>query len=205
MGSILKKIIRFLAWRYDRAEWLYRRFCIPDGYEWAAYLKHRGVFYSIGENVYIMPEANITKVSNPSYIRIGSNVRIGEACFICQDGSVHMINRARGIKVDRAGFIDIRDNVFVGQGATILPNVTVGPDAVIAAGAVVTRDVPPNTVVGGSPAKPINTFDAYVQRLQDDMKELPWAKLIEAREGEFDPELEPEMERLRLQYFFGHD
>ena len=46
-----------------------------------------------------------------------------------------------------------------GAGATILPGVTVGENAVVAAGAVVTKDVPPNTIVGGNPAKFIKNIE----------------------------------------------
>lgn len=49
--------------------------------------------------------------------------------------------------------VHICRNVWVGAGATILPGVTVGENAVVAAGAVVTKNVEPNTVVGGNPAK----------------------------------------------------
>lgn len=49
--------------------------------------------------------------------------------------------------------ISIEDGVWVGANATILPGVTVGQGSVVAAGAVVTRDVPPNVVVGGVPAR----------------------------------------------------
>lgn len=47
----------------------------------------------------------------------------------------------------------IRKNAWIGAGATILPGVTIGENAVVAAGAVVNKDVPNNTVVGGIPAK----------------------------------------------------
>lgn len=53
--------------------------------------------------------------------------------------------------------IMIGRNVWVGSNATILPGVTIGEWAVVAAGAVVTKDVPPYTVVGGTPAKFIKT------------------------------------------------
>jgi acetyltransferase-like isoleucine patch superfamily enzyme len=54
--------------------------------------------------------------------------------------------------------IVIGGNVWIGANATVLPGVTVGDNAVIAAGAVVTKDVPPNTVVGGVPAKIIKNI-----------------------------------------------
>ena len=47
----------------------------------------------------------------------------------------------------------LKRNCWIGAGATILPGVTVGENAIVGAGAVVTKDVEPNTVVGGIPAK----------------------------------------------------
>ena len=47
----------------------------------------------------------------------------------------------------------IRDSVWIGSNATVLPGVTIGDGAIVAAGAVVTRDVPENTIVGGVPAR----------------------------------------------------
>ena len=55
--------------------------------------------------------------------------------------------------------IRVGNDVWIGANATVLPGVTVGDGAVIAAGAVVTRDVPPMTVVGGVPAKIIKHID----------------------------------------------
>jgi acetyltransferase-like isoleucine patch superfamily enzyme len=54
--------------------------------------------------------------------------------------------------------IIIKQNAWVGAGATILPGVTIGENAVVAAGAVVSKDVPANTVVGGIPARVIKSF-----------------------------------------------
>ncbi|MBQ9457206.1 MAG: sugar O-acetyltransferase [Bacilli bacterium] len=51
--------------------------------------------------------------------------------------------------------VTICKNAWIGMGAILCPGVTVGENAVVAAGAVVTKDVPPNTVVGGNPAKVI--------------------------------------------------
>ena len=62
-----------------------------------------------------------------------------------------------------AALIHIGKNVWIGAGAIVLPGVTVGDNAVIAAGAVVARDVPENTVVAGTPAKVIRTINQNEQ------------------------------------------
>jgi acetyltransferase-like isoleucine patch superfamily enzyme len=53
----------------------------------------------------------------------------------------------------------IKYNAWIGAAATILPDVTIGENSVVAAGAVVTADVPPNVIVGGVPAKYIRNID----------------------------------------------
>jgi maltose O-acetyltransferase len=56
---------------------------------------------------------------------------------------------------DRGGAVTIGDRAWIGFRALVLPGVTIGEGAVIAAGAVVTKDVPPYTIVGGNPAREI--------------------------------------------------
>ena len=55
--------------------------------------------------------------------------------------------------------VRIQKNAWIGAGATILPGVTIGENAIVGAGSVVTRDVLPNTVVAGNPARVIQTLD----------------------------------------------
>ena len=57
--------------------------------------------------------------------------------------------------VTSKGPVIIGNNVWIGDKATVLPNVTIGDGAVIAANAVVTKDVPPYSIVAGNPAKVI--------------------------------------------------
>ena len=69
---------------------------------------------------------------------------------------------------DNKGDIVIGNDVWIGYEAVILPGVTIGDGAVIGTRAVVTKDVPPYTIVGGVPAKPIRKRfdDAVIERLE---------------------------------------
>ncbi len=84
-------------------------------------------------------------------IRLGNDVSIGPEASILTLGH----NPQSSDFADRGGEVRIGDRVWIGFRATILPGVTVGEGAVIAAGAVVTRDVEPYTIVAGTPARKI--------------------------------------------------
>lgn len=99
-------------------------------------------------NLTILDEAKVTFGDN---VFIGPNVSIYTAC--------HPLDpQRRNTFAEWAEPVTIGNNVWIGGSATLLPGVSVGDNAVIGAGAVVTRDVPPNTVVGGNPAKPIKVI-----------------------------------------------
>lgn len=57
------------------------------------------------------------------------------------------------------GAVIIEDNVWIGEGAMIMPNVHIGKGAIVAANSVVTHNIPPYTVAGGVPAKVIKTLN----------------------------------------------
>ena len=98
----------------------------------------------------------------------GSKVVIGEWCAIGYNVNIHAITHdpgdatgpeeSRGAKV---GDIIIEDNVWIGSNTFILPGVKIGKGSVIAANAVVTKDVPARSVVGGVPAKIIKHLDKH--------------------------------------------
>ena len=104
--------------------------------------------------------------SEPYLISIGRRVTIASGVmFITHDGGTWVFrDDERYRDVITYGRIVIHDDSFIGQGATILPGVEVGPRSVVAAGAVVTKSVPPNTVAGGVPARTITTVDKYAER-----------------------------------------
>jgi len=187
--------------RHGKAVGLYRRFCHPSPEEYAQFLRRHGRLFAIGDNCFIDPAAEIL---DPAYVRLGNNVQLTNCTLIGHDGSINVLNRAYNVKLDKVGKIDIRDNCFIGHRAILMPGVTIGPNSIVAAGAVVTKDVPAHTVVAGVPAKMVCTTEELVKKLQDQTATLPWADLIEKRNGAFDPAMEAELIRRRVEHFYGH-
>ena len=201
LRSTLQKIIRHFAMRYGKFRGLYIQFCNPCSEEYTEFLRRHGNLYAIGENCSIWPN---TVFGDPAYVRIGNNVHFSSCTVLGHDGSIAMLNRAYNVKLDAVGKIDIRDNVFIGFNAIVLRNVTIGPNAIVAAGAVVTKDVAEGDIVAGVPARPIGRVEDLVKKLQAETESLPWADLINSREGSFDPEIEPELVKLRVSHFYGN-
>jgi acetyltransferase-like isoleucine patch superfamily enzyme len=198
LSKLLQATLRHLALSRGRFVGLYRRICRPAGYEWAKYLKRYGGLYAMGEGCAIQMNVNFT---DPAHVRLGNNVHLTGCTLFGHDGSVIMIKQFTGLKIDRVGKIDIRDNVFVGHQAVIMPGVTIGPNAIVGAGAVVTRDVPPNSVVGGIPARHICALDVFARRCADETLALPWCDHPEIASTFFGPASD-ELTRERVQYFF---
>jgi acetyltransferase-like isoleucine patch superfamily enzyme len=112
-----------------------------------------GSFCDIGKNVVIgkncIIQAHVT-ISNEC--KLGDNVFVGPNSSLLNDRFPHSKCLTPSI---------IKDNVVIGGCVTILPNVTVHENAVVAAGSTVTKDVPPGTVVKGIPAKQMMTREEY--------------------------------------------
>ncbi|WP_442498881.1 acyltransferase [Methylobacter sp. sgz302048] len=197
---LFRRLLKLISFKTGRFKRLYVKICSPSGSEYANFLKKWGGFYSIGNDCHIWPYTNIT---DPAYTRLGNNVMLTACTILGHDGSIDVLNRAYGKKLDRVGKVDIKDNVFIGHGAIVLPGVTIGPNTIVGAGSVVTKDIPEGVIAVGNPAKPIGKTYDLVEKLEKQTKELPWAELIQQREGSFDAALEPELKRLRAEYFFN--
>lgn len=111
-----------------------------------------GKFTRIGKHVFINHGCSFLDLGG---ITIEDHVLIGPQVKLVTEN--HPINptERRGMM---ASSILIQENAWIGAGATILPGVTIGKNSVVAAGAVVSKDVPENTVVGGIPAKPLKNI-----------------------------------------------
>lgn len=111
---------------------------------------------TLGDNVFIGRHVSITtSLSGRSPITIGNDVLLAEGVKII--GGNHEF-RSLELRINqqgegKQGRILIGDDVWIGAGAIVLTGVSIGSGAVIAAGSVVTKDVPPLAIVGGVPAK----------------------------------------------------
>jgi len=112
-----------------------------------------GSFCDIGKKVIIgnkcVIQAHVT-ISNEC--KLGNNVFVGPNSSLLNDKFPYCVRLTPSI---------IEDDVIIGGCVTILPNVTVGRGSMVAAVSAVTKDVPPETVVGGIPAKPMMTRQEY--------------------------------------------
>lgn len=201
MRNWLKRIVRSQAMTNNCLVGLYRRLCRPMGAEWADYLRIHGGLHAMGQDCVI--NMNVT-ITDPAYVRLGNNVHLSGCTLFGHDGSVNMVNQALGLNLDNVGKIDIRDNVFVGHQAIVLPGVTIGPNAIVAANSVVTRDVPPGTIVGGAPAKPICTLEEWVERIRQANEALPWQAELDRRQNKLEPE-SAALRALRIRSFYGDE
>jgi acetyltransferase-like isoleucine patch superfamily enzyme len=173
----------------------------PSSTAWTDYMRRWGGLHRVGEGCSILTSTIFT---DPEYVSLGNNVHFSDCTILGHDGSIAMLDHALGEALDSVGYVVIHDNVFIGYGAIVLPNCSIGPNAIVAAGSVVTKDVPPNAVVGGVPAAVIADFDEHVARIRERTHSLPWYELIEQRGPKgFDAELEPELKRRRAEHFFA--
>lgn len=112
-----------------------------------------GSFCDIGKNVIIGKNCNIQ-----AHVTISNGCILGDNVFIAPNSS--LLND----KYPKSSFLTppiIEAGVAIGGGVTVLPDVTVGEMAVVGGGSVVTKNVPPRTVLCGVPAKVVMTLKEY--------------------------------------------
>lgn len=142
---------------------LYRKF-----YGEVKYAKKIGV--NMGKNVHLY--GRVSWSTEPWIITLGSRVYITDGVkFITHDGGT-LLFRSQISDLEITKPITVGDDVYIGNNAIILPGVTIGSRVVIGAGAVVSKDIPDNSVAVGVPARVIKTADAYLDKLTDESLHL---------------------------------
>lgn len=102
-------------------------------------------------------------LSEPYLIKIGNYCQITGGVLILTHGGAGAL-RKRYPNFDCFGKVTIGDYVYIGANSLIMPGVTIQSNVIIAAGSVVTKSIPENSVVGGNPAKFICTLDEYKKK-----------------------------------------
>ncbi|MCS0231414.1 acyltransferase [Vibrio alginolyticus] len=125
------------------------------------YAKKNGL--RLGHDCRIMK--NVSFGSEPHLIEIRDEVTISfNVSFITHDGATWVF-RDLYPNVTKFSPILVKKRAFIGANSTILPGVSIGERSIVAAGSVVTRDIPDQEVWGGVPARKIMTFENYLDKL----------------------------------------
>ncbi len=199
MKRLAFSLVGAIALRTGRLAGLWRRLGRVDGTMWAGYLRRHGGLHAVGERCSI--QANVV-FTDPAYVRIGHNVHLSGCTIFGHDGVVNMLAGLGDRLVDKVGPVTIGNDVFIGHQAVLMPGVRVGNFCVVAAGAVVTADVPDGSVVGGVPARVIGRTRDLRERIARDTRALPWFPLLQARADAMAP-ADAALDAARRLAFFG--
>lgn len=125
----------------------------------AEYFRKQGA--QIGENNRIELRSLGTE---PYLVKIGNHCTIApNVTFLTHDGGIWVFTEEFP-SLQKFGPITINDNCFIGVNSIIMANVIIGPSSIVGAGSIVTKDVPPNVVVAGNPAKIICSVEEYKKK-----------------------------------------
>ena len=128
------------------------------------FARHIGV--NMGENIYIYGDPISMFGTEPWCVTLGNNVHITrEVLFVTHDGGT-LLYRNEIPDLEITAPIKVGNNVYIGVRSIILPGVTIGNNCIVAAGSVVAKDVPDDSVVGGVPAKVIKSSSDYLEGIK---------------------------------------
>ena len=143
---------------------LFWKLLIPfmNNKQYVKYLQRSGAY--IGDGCYI--HKSVSFGEEACLIHIGKNTRLtGGVKVIAHDGGLWTL-RKMGLLPDADFFapVYIGDNVHVGNNAVVMPGVTIGNNCVIGVGAIVTKNIPDNSIAVGIPARVIETIEEYYEK-----------------------------------------
>lgn len=153
MKKKMKEILLFLKYGYKGTSDLYKKFLIKKGIK-------------VGKETFFNSPWTIQiDTQRPWMIDIGDNVCITAGVTILQHGyDWCVIQKKYGDVLGSSGKVKIGNNVFIGVNTTILKGVTIGDNVIIGANSLVNKDLEPNSVYAGNPAKYLMSLEEYKEK-----------------------------------------
>ena len=133
-------------------------YCLPMQTMRTKWLVKHKYFRHIGDNFFFQPRK---LPADPKMISFHNNVVVAADVTFLNHDVFYILTRALdpADNYENMGCIEVMDNVFIGARSIILPDVRIGSNVVVAAGSVVTKDIPDGSIAAGVPARVIGSFD----------------------------------------------
>lgn len=151
---MIRKIINYCSSRY----------ALSSSSRFAEHLRKKGV--KIGSGcVFRSPKTTRIDVTRPSLVEIGDNVDMNlNFQILTHDWASRVFRNYYHELIPSSGRVKIGNNIYFGTNVIVLKGVTIGDNCVIAAGSVVNKSIPANSVAAGVPAKVICSLDEYYEK-----------------------------------------
>jgi acetyltransferase-like isoleucine patch superfamily enzyme len=129
----------------------------------------RALGVSLGDGIrWNDPRTIDIDITRPSLVSIGARTTInGGVTILTHDFVTNVFLNMYGELINSAGRVTIGNNVYLARNSTILKGVTIGDNAIVGYGAVVTKDVPAGGIVAGNPARLVGNVEDYYKKRQD--------------------------------------